>query len=263
MAYNLALTIKATGTNIPVCIVHDKAAIAHLDNDDLKMFDHRIESTWDWNKIRFNIDQITPYNHNFQMDADMLWLYRDPEELFSKYADQELLVTNEGYKNVDTGEVNLTGSYIWLSDFDEAVKKYGMKGKVYQMRWESLLFKKTENVRKMMKKAESIRKNPKLTISLFEQQPVDEFCFYVACNLVGLEQIQSPFIPAFWCRKGQNPPPGQLSRDGYYAVGFGGNSVPYRYKEMYDILMINATNKLGLPYKFQLQSKRSHLTLRR
>jgi hypothetical protein len=262
MAYNLTLTIKATGTTIPVCLIHDSAAIAHLRDEELVIFDDKIKSDWDWNKIRFNVDKLSPYDQTLQLDADMLWLYKDPVELFDKYADEELLVTNEGYYDIESKETNLTGNYIWLADLQETIKLYDLKGKLYQMRWEMLLFKKTDNVRKMMKKAEAIRKNPKLETWKFEGQTVDEFCFYVACNIFGLDQKKTPFIPSFWCRTRNNPYPGQLNRDGYYAVGFGGIFASPGYRDMYDTLMGNACAKMGLPYKFKLQSKSNHITSR-
>jgi len=263
MAYNLALTIKATKTDIPICLIHDAAAIAHFSQDHLVLFNDRILCAWDWNKIRFNVDKLSPYDHTLQLDADMLWLYKDPTELFERFAEAELQVTNEGFHDIESGEDHLTNNYIWLADLEDTIKLYNLKGKLYQMRWESLLFKKTDNVRAMMKKAESIRKNPKLKTWQFEGQTVDEFCFYVACNIMGIDQQQAPFIPAYWCKRTNNPSPAQLQRKGFYAVGFGGNFANSGYKEMYDIIMANACAKMDLPYKFKLQSKRHHLTTRR
>lgn len=43
MAYNLALTIKATGTSISVCLIHDKDAVRHLNITEMDMFDDRIK----------------------------------------------------------------------------------------------------------------------------------------------------------------------------------------------------------------------------
>lgn len=262
MAYNLALTIKATGSTIPVALVYDKPAVAHLNEDQLKMFDHLILSDWDWNKIRFNIDRISPFDLTLQLDADMLWLWKDPDILFEQYKDVELLVTNEGYYEIETGEEKLTGNYGWLADRDQTVKLYKLKGKLYQMRWELLLFKKTDNVRKMFVKAEAIRKNPKLKTWIFEGQPVDEFAFYVAANIYNLDQVETPFYAAYWCRRTtKNPRVGELNKT-FHAVGFGGNTANYYYREMYDTIMEIACRKLGLPYTFKLQSKRDHLTSR-
>lgn len=261
MAYNLALTIKATGTKVPVALVHDKEAIGHLNEEDLKMFDKLIETTWNWNKVRFNIDLLSPFDYTMQVDADMLWLWRDPQELFDKYPDEELLVTNEGYYDTETKQEKVTGAYMWHADVEKTIALYKLKGVLYQMRWELLLFKKTELVRKMFSSAEKIRKKPKVETWKFEGQPVDEFAFYIASNQLGLNQKQSPFIPAYWCSKSSNPFVGELNKK-YCAVHFGGNSAGKEYKKIYNIIMQVACKKLGLQYRFGMQSKSEHLTSR-
>jgi hypothetical protein len=261
MAYNLALTIKATGTQVPVCLVHDQAAVGHLSTSQLALFDTRIEREWSWNQIRFNIDQLTPYELTLQLDADMLWLWRDPAVLLDQYADVELLVTNEGYFDIETGEEHLTGAYQWLADRDKTVAKYGLKGKLYQMRWELLLFRKTDRVRKMFAEAEKIRRKPKLKTWLFEGAPVDEFAFYVSANLQGLDQLQAPFLPAYWCHRSYNPTVAELDRK-YFAIGFGGNNASREYKRIYDLIMTLAAQKMGVQHLFRLQSKNHYLTSR-
>lgn len=261
MAYNLALTIKATGTKVPVALIHDKDAIAHLTEEDLKMFDEKIDTNWDWNKVRFNVDELSPFDYTMQLDADMLWLWRDPQELFDKYPDEELLVTNEGYYDIETKEEHLTKQYIWLADLEKSVKLYKLQGKLYQMRWEMLLFRKTERVREMFIRAEKIRKKPKLETWKFEGQPVDEFAFYIASNQLGLDQKESPFIPAYWCKKLSNPVVADINKN-FYAIGFGGNAAGKEYKRMYNIIMQVACKKLGLHHRFGMQSKSEHLTTR-
>ena len=254
LAYNLALTIKATGTSIPVCLIHDQAAIGKLDDEKLSIFDNLVQTAWNWNKVRFNVDKLSPYDHNLQLDADMLWLWKDPAELFEQHKDEELLFTNEGFHDIETGKSQLTGGYEWLADLQKTIELYQLTGKLYQLRWEAVLFKKTEKVRKFLAKAEAIRKKPKLKTWLFEGQPVDEFAFYVAANLLGFEQAVSPFLPAFWCKPLNNPTVKELSQK-YFAIGFGGTRAGDEYKKMYDLIMTHASNKLGLPYTFRLQSK--------
>jgi len=262
MAYNLALTIKATGTKIPVAIVCDTRSKGHLTEEHLKMFDHVIETKQNWNQVRFNIDRISPFDLTLQLDADMLWLWRDPEELIAQHEDVELLVTNEGYYDIEASEEKTTGAYPWLADREETIRQYKLKGKLYLMRWEALLFRKTENVRKMFKLAEQIRKAPKLETWLFEGQPVDEFAFYVACNKCGLDQKISPWIPAWWCKNSFNPTIADINKD-YFAVGFGGNYVSSQYRNVYDLIMTLAAQKLGLKHQFKLQAKNHYLATRR
>jgi hypothetical protein len=261
MAYNLALTIKATGTEIPIALIHDATAIRHLLDEHLDVFDERILTDKNWNEIRFNIDHLSPFDFTMQLDADMLWLWRDPAQLFAEHTDVELLVTNEGYFDIDAGTEHITGGYPWLADRDETVKKYKLKGKLYQMRWETLLFKKTPAVRKMLAMAESIRKKPKLPTWVFEGQPVDEFAFQVASNKCGLDQKQSPFLPAYWCNNGHNATLAQLNNL-YFAVGFGGNSASSKYRRVYDHIMTLACEKTGKQHLFPLVSKSHYLPSR-
>jgi hypothetical protein len=261
LAYNLALTIKATGTKVPVALVYDKEAIAHLSEEDLKMFDEKIETTSNWNKVRFNIDVLSPFDYTMQLDADILWLWRDPQELFDKYPDEELLVTNEGYYNIETKEEKLTGGYMWHADVEQSIKLYKLKGIMYQMRWEIILFKKTEHVRQMFITAEKIIKKPKLETWKFEGQPVDEFAFYIACNQLALIQKESPFVPAYWCHRLSNPLIADINKK-WYAVHFGGNAAHKEYKRIYNTIMQVACKKLGLQFRFGIQSKSEHLTSR-
>jgi hypothetical protein len=262
MAYNLALTIKATGSKIPVALIHDKEAIDHLKIEHLNLFDQLIPSEWNWNKIRFNIDKLTPFDHTMQLDADMLWLWKDPAEVFELAGDSELLVTNEGVHDLSTGEEKMTGNYGWLADFQETVNAYKLKGNIYMMRWELLLFRNTDKVRKMLAKAEQIWNKPKVEgVWKFEGRAADEFAFYVACCHYGMDQVLAPFIPAYWCRKEWNPTVAEIDKK-YHAISFGGNTASKQYQKIYDIILQVACNKIGLPYSFRLQSKRTHLTSR-
>lgn len=257
MAYNLALTIKATGTKVPVALIHDEAAITHLLLNERAVFNQLIKTEMNWNGARFNVDKLSPYDFTLQLDADMLWLKKDPIELFAKYKDAELLVTNEGYFDPNTGEEKLTGGYSWLADRDETIKKYRIKNRMYQMRWEALFFKKTDKVRKMFLKAEEIRNVPKLKVWQFEGQTVDEFCFYVAAAIYGLDQDETPFLPVYW-KYGYPPTIAEINNT-HWAVSFGGNAVNKHFKSMYDTIMGAVCYKLGLKYKYPLQSKRDYI----
>lgn len=261
MAYNLALTIKATGTTIPVAVIADEAALGHLNEKQRAIFETIIPAPGDWNKCRFNVDKLSPFDLTLQADADMLWLWRDPEELFAQHADVELLVTNEGYYDIEAGTEHTTGGYPWLADLQDTIRLYKLKGKLHLMRWEMLLFRKTDNVRKMFKMAEAIRKAPKLQTWLFEGQPVDEFAFYVAACRCGLEQAHSPWLPAYWCDNNWNPTIAKIS-EGYHAIGFGGNNASKEYRKVYDLIMLIAAQKMGVQHVFPLRSKNHYLTSR-
>lgn len=260
MAYNLCMTIKASGSKLPVCLVHDLAAIRHLKEDDLKLFDILQPTEKNWNDIRFSIDEISPFDHTMQLDADMLWLKKQPEELFKKYSAQSFICTNEGYHDIESGIEDLTGNYQWLGDLKTTIKTYNLTGKIYQMRWELLMFKKTKAFNRILLGAKDIRNNPKMKTWQFEGQPVDEFAFYVSACKEGAEMAAAPFLPAYWGRR--DYPLWELTAT-YYAVSFGGNTASPHFMKQYDLIMNGAAYKTGLKHRFQLQSKRDFIPERK
>lgn len=267
MAYNLAATIKATGTIVPVAVIHDENALSHLNEQQLAMFNKRIKlrkKHKDICSLRMDLHKLTPFDQTMALDVDMLWFNTDPMDLFSLLNDRDFTIVNEGYKDLDTGDDHTSRIYTYWSDLQAIIESHGVKGRFYQVRGEFLLFNKTDKVAQLYDTAKKILLEPKVKVDDWANGVVpDEFALNIALNLHGIEPHAPIWQPAIWPGRNRMPPPPlHIMNKQYHAISFGGNVLPAKMRELHDLIAKAAFAKLGLPFEFTIQPKRHYLTER-
>lgn len=269
MAANLAMTIKAV-EDFPIVLIADTIALRDLDDSEKDLF-FEIRTCPDIpsgligvNQVRMCLPQLSPFKETLVMDVDMLWLLKHtPSELFAVLADRDFTIINEGYMDLDSGEDHTTGRYMHWGNMEEIKEAHGLTGRFYQVRGEFLLFRKSPEVTKLYRTARRIQKNPKIDTKLLGGSVTDEFALNVAMSQLGIEPHESGWQPAYWpALHGNLMPTMSQLHDRYYAISFGGNYAHRLSLRAYGILAGAAANKLGLQYRFPLQSKRKYLTER-
>lgn len=249
MAYNLALSIKML-EDIPIALIYDSTSLGHLTDDQLKVFNNLIpvpENLPAGFGLKLHLDQLTPFEHTLFLDVDMLWLGKNPSELFNELKGVDFTIITEG----NSDAIN-TKYYFW-ADPEEIKKSYNVV-KVWQTRSEVIYFEKT----KVFAAARKLRPNAKLkTIRMFGDHIPDELYFNIAMAQTGTEPHMHNWKPAYWSRiNGEYMPVLSELYKTYYLLSFGSNVASPVMVKAYDNIMRVVCYKLRLPYLFKLKSKK-------
>lgn len=248
MAYNLALSIKVV-EEIPIAVVYAGDGLGHLGESQLSIFDHKIklpENFRDGMGVKLHLDQLTPFENTLALDVDMLWLGKNPSELFTQLSGAAFSIIIEG----DDEKPN--PKYYFWADVKEIQSVYNVT-RIYQTRSEVIYF---ESGCKVFENARNINPEHDLkTIRRFSEWIPDELYFNIACAQLGMTLKQ--FMPAYWPRlHNENMPNLSVLYKQYYLLSFGSNAASPIMKRAYDNVMRVVCNKLGMPYIFRLKSKK-------
>lgn len=248
LAYNLALTIKAVDY-IPIAVVTDSVGLSHLRENERNIFDHIIDIPEEYKDgfgAKLFLDKLTPFKKTLFLDADMLWLSKNPNELFEILEGKQFATITEG----DSENENL--KYYFWANKDEIKEAYGVK-KIPQIRSEVIYFEDS----KVFKTARKLKPENKLkTIRYFGEQIPDELYFNIAC--AQLEHDPNiGFMPAYWNRlHGEIMLPLQELHNKYFLLSFGSNAASPIQKQTYEKVMKVVCYKLGLQFLYPLRSKK-------
>lgn len=271
MAYNLALTIKAAEQDMPIALVHDAGAIAHLTKEQQDIFDKLVTAPSLKSRgmeaameLRLLMPKLTPFEETLSLDVDMAWL---PEvkvsPLFELLSERDITYVNEGYYDLDASASHYTNGYTGWAQPEDIKAAYELQGKLYAMRGEFILFKKNAAVAKVFANAARIRKKPLLQPQTLGGAVTEEFALNIALNGAGLEPHQTGWQPTYWPLMHGNamPPIAALRDEGYYALSVGGNTIGADVKRAYEFILKAACGE-GVK-GFPLGMKRHWATERR
>lgn len=266
-AYNLAATLKAS-EKVDITLIYDEQALSHLHPLCHKVFDQKIKSPLNYTgfeaamELRMLLPKLTPYQKTLSLDVDMVWLGQNRlAELFDLLTEeQDITYVNEGYFSLDGEADDATKDYLPWAHPAAIKEAYDITGKLYQMRGEFILFRKSQRVVSAFKAAQKIRKKPKIEPYTLGGSITEEFALNIAFNQHGIEPHISKWPATYWpyMNGGYTPPIKEL-RDKYYGLSAGGNIVSTSLRTAYNTLVEAACNKLGLPHFFPLQAKRNNL----
>lgn len=250
MAYNLACSIKAI-EDIDIAVVHSGAALSHLSGSQRNVFTHVIDLPADYKDgfgCKLHLDQLTPFDKTLYLDADMLWLGKNPSELFAELDGVQFTIITEGSSE------SVSNKYYFWADLAEIQAAYKVE-KVWQIRSEVIYFEKGT---KVFKEARKLKPETKLkTIRMFGDKIPDELYFNIACAVLDVSPHKPNWMPAYWSRlHGEIMPNLAVLYRDYYLLSFGSNTASPVMKRTYDNVMKVVTNKLRLPYLFKLKSKK-------
>lgn len=249
LAYNLACSIRSVDTTIPIAVVWSERSLSHLTPEQAEIFTHKIQLPQLYRTgfgVKLHLDELTPFDKTLCLDADMLWLGKEPAALFAELEGTSFTCITEG----DSDKPNK--KYYFWAEPQEIKEAYGVE-RIYQTRSEVMYFEKGTEV---FKTARELQPETKLkTIRKFGQWIPDELYFNIAIAQLGLNIL--PFMPAYWARlHGEVMPNLSVLYREYYLLSFGSNAASPIMKRAYDNVMKVVCNKLKLLYVFKLKSKK-------
>lgn len=258
MAYNLAVTIRAAGNTYPICLIHNDSAISHLSETQLTIFNDKIFLDENFIAIRLKLLDLSPYDYTLALDADLLWLNKDPKEIFDVLDTTDFSVENFGYIDTNGDDCSLPFYSHWAK-FEDICAAYPIKGKLYMCCNSLILFKKTEVVTKLFAKWKEIHSNPLCKYIEWCQTLPDEFGLNIALNLLNMQPHQAIWHLAKWLDGDTTYFSPAHHAKKYYALNAGGNMKTRKHIDYYNLVAKAAFYKMKLPFMFQLKSKRDYI----
>lgn len=265
MAANLANSIKAAAPDAQIALVGDEAGMRHLNGAERGLFSHIIDTNADGGvagamHLRMELPRLSPFKETISIDVDTIWLPRaNPNDVFALLHDRDFTIVNEGYTDLDSGEHNHSGYTHW-ADPKDIQAAYDLKGKLWMVRGEFMVFRKGETVTNLFKMAKSIIRKPKIEVQTLGGGVTDEFAFNIALNKLGIEPHEHKWQPALWPimhTGGHYPPLHKIT--GYYAISFGAARLPHGSQKIYEQVGKAAAYKTGVAYRFPIEPKRNFL----
>ena len=276
-AFQLALSIKHSSPKTNISLLCNEAGKGHLTSEKLAFFDKVIKvndvavtSNGRKATLKFKtyLYQITPYNETLFLDADTLWLPRQPIENLINEIPKDCVFTmqNRGFIDFETAtDEQLNSRFnIWAnSGHIKAAHKF-KTGKLFNLSSELIYFKKDATIEKLFKDAQKLYDNPSVAFENFAGGVPDELPFAIAMIKNNIYPHLTNWRPFYWeafDKKRLLNKPSELYNS-YYGVSFGGNFQEPFIKRFYDNLARVYANAFGLQYVFALKDKRSFLTNR-
>lgn len=265
MAYNLAVTIKATEPEMPVAVLFAGAGLAHLNKDQLGVFDHVIEITDDvagtYGKLL--VYEYSPFQKTLFIDADNVWLPgRKPSDLMNSLNGIAFTAITEGKYGSNPASNDLNGNYTLWADAEAILEAYSLQ-EIYQWRSEVMYFEKGYRTEELFETAKALFSEPRVEVMKFAGTVPDEFALNIAAATCGIEPHVYRWQPTFWLNVARRmPKPAELF-SGFWILSTGGSTTSLAVRRLYDNIVQAARYKLRTPPVFPLRPKRTFLTERR
>lgn len=264
MAAQLAMSIKTVSPNTNITVVKSGISLNHLNNDYLKFFDNIIECPKeyytnkkgfeDYIKAKLFIYDLTPYDKTIYLDADMVWVNRDIEELFYNLNEVEFTIQNRGAFELGNGE--LDKSISWWCNVNDILPAYNLtKGTYFSLSSEFIYIKRANNVKKYFEKCKWVYNNMKVNYLKFANGIPDEIIFSIAMILEDFYPHKTYFVPIYWEQAEKRRLIGLELSNLFYAYSLGGKIVGDREKKIYNDLVQKYCNQNGLKHYFQAKDK--------
>lgn len=255
MAYNLAVTIKATEP-ISITLLHKGAGISHLSGKQKEIFDNIIEIDDESFAAKLCLLDYSPYDQTLYFDADMVWLpNKKPSDLFTEMGDNIFTSITEGHYDFDENKDNGNAMYHYWCNPQEAKMLHNLTGNFYQWRSEVMYF--TKDAKELFDLAKNIYKIPLVTVKNFAGHTPDELAINIAACKLGIKPHIYKWKPAYWHRlHGEGKTLPEIMNN-YYLLSAGGNFASSQMKTCYNNVCKAAHRKLSLQYLFPLESKKA------
>ena len=258
MAKNLAMSIKNTEPEMPICLAHNYEYI------DKSLFDFTIkvpDESWNTNgkveyiKVKTWMYDFSPFEQTIFLDVDMVWLFnKKPSELFNECVDLDWTMSNTG----------LSDRSIWCKIED--VRAIYPNVNMWNYHSECIYFKKSEKVKKYFDTVKETYINPPISGTNFGGASIaDELAFQLASLKLNEFPHKENWLPIFWYardKKTNHLQPYKLSEQ-YYAYSIGGNKLPSTVKGNFSTISNYHSKKSGFGKPYKVRDKKSFIPERR
>jgi len=264
-AANLAMSLKATDSSLPIHLVYHGKALNHIQ-DRLHFFDTKQEAPQEtymkrgftrYFKVKTFIYDLSPFENTVYLDVDMIWLNRPLMELvLNELQDVAFTIQNRGRFDLKNGQ---KVKYFWAK-YEDVRKQYENYSNsfLYNLHSEFIWFKKSEENKKYFDRVKEIYDNPPIHPEIFAGDVADELCYGLATIELNKHPHKVPFVPVYWQQLDKDAVQIPDIQKKYYGFSAGGNSHPKIAEEKYNILARAYASKYGLSPHL-LKKKRSIL----
>jgi hypothetical protein len=265
MASMLAMSIKANGVELPICLATDNEQV---DEHYSQYFDSIIdvpEHCLEWRgntcyiKAKAHMDELTPFEYTLFLDSDIILVNNGMiNEFIDSLKSVDFTVKNSGFKNY--GDVIDENEVQW-ANLLEVKEAYGFINEpIWNVHSEFIWWKKGH---KIFKQWVENFENLKVTPIDFAGCVPDELPLWIAMAQLNIAPHKSPFRPVFWpMDKDGGMLLSELKKE-YCGVSIGGSFIGGQQKDNYDNLCKIYQRMLHLPYIYLAQPKRRWLPERK
>jgi hypothetical protein len=269
MAAALAATIRNVDKVISIHLSYSESAVKYLSKDELALFNSMAIIPMEYYETKKGVQYIrtkmfmydlSPFDKTLFLDCDLLWLKKNPLELFEQLVGNPISYQNYGFADLSK---DVPADFNMWADVNDVKKAYSLvEGRYYQIHSEVFYFEKGAVAKKYFKIALKIYDNLKVKAKIFAGAVPDELPFTIASSQLELYPHKDDFIPSYWTKLGGHKHSYQLSED-YYLISMAGTNSASSSIETYNLLTSAAYHKLGLQQPYKWKNKKSFLNERK
>jgi hypothetical protein len=287
MAANLAASIRYTDKSVNIHLIHSDEShcwggrwLPHLTEEHKKLFTSfalcpsecytKNERTV-YLKAKTCIYDLSPFDETILIDVDMVWFSeREISKLFDELKSVEFTMQNRGH--CDLSVAKLDPNFSMWCNINEVRERYAADGRFYQLASEFIYFKRTTENKEYFDYVKEIFDNPKVNTTIhangrkvadnFGGDIPDELAFDIASAVLKKYPHKENFVPVYWFAADKKADKNQLPKN-YYGYSIGGNSLTAPVLQKYTGLCWYYAKALGLPFHYNVDSKRQWLPERR
>lgn len=276
MALNLAVSIKNTCPDIPICLVYSTGAIKHLSPENIERFFSSVveapESSYVvagknlYMRAKTHIYDFSPFKETLYLDVDMIWSQHMPvTRLFDELSESDFTMISEGHLDMASGKGEINPKYTFWADLEKIKEAWSdspkfKSGKLYQFRSEMIYFKKVKKNKEFFDLAKQIYDEPRVDVIQIGAGNSDEYAFNIASCLLHHYPHKEKYCPFYWhyIHQGLRIKQTELLHT-FYAVSIGGNILPAETKELYNNLAQMHFSRMGISGPYIAKAKRDFL----
>ena len=277
MAAALAATIRMVDNSISIHLAYSESSVKYLSRDELALFSsmdiipneyYVTKKGIQFIRTKMFMYELSPFDKTLFLDCDLLWLSKQPQELFLELDGSPISYENYGFADLSTGNVQYSSKIIYddmnlWAKIEDIRKAYSFdQGRYYHLQSEVFYFERGMSAKKYFKLALKIYDNIKVDYRKFAGGVPDELPFAIAAAQLDMFPHKDSFIPCGFKFEKKYSILNQY-RERYFLISmFGNNSMSY-LTERYNILTMAAYHKLGLQHPYKWKNKRSFLKERK
>lgn len=256
LAENLALSIRACISNIPICLIHDGEVLTGMRPECLGLFTNKIRLP-DNNSItpsqraftlKTQLYDLSPYQQTLYIDADCIMVPgKHIEALIESLQEYDFTSVCMGYFDADTMTSSRPNYPMWIDEATlENLKPSLATAKIPLVNSSMIWFKKNEATRELFATVRRLYDSPSINASLYRGSKPDEAAFNIACAIHNMLPHAIPYKPIyFWF----DSPPIEWTHlvSGYWMLSVISDNTPPEYVlSLYNQSVEYASKRIGI-----------------
>jgi len=245
LAFNLALSIKATEIDTPIALVADAVGLSQLVPSERAIFDTIIDlppalyqdgKTQLWGRLKCSLDKLTPFERTLFIDVDSIWFPgARPSRLFAALQGTALTAQNSDAIPIDAPDGASIECWAKLRDMRP---HFELNYPIWRTHSYCVYFEQSTTATLFFETARKIHdtlRNDALLYQAWQNTVPDELCYALATGHTGIGYHQPNYSPLF-AFSGPTAPPRYHLFDHYYGGTQPGNRSSAVWRKLYNDL---------------------------